>query len=145
MFDILTVSTNTYHTFHLDQAMNGISKAGFRYLELSCVSGWTEHFPFKNYPPADVENLLKKCQNYGLTISSVSGHSDLAKKEGYENLKKAVDLAHEVGAKIVNTGTVEKEADVAFLLRSLPGLGDYAQKKNCKIGLEIHGDVLKNG
>jgi len=145
MFDVITVSTNTYHTFSLEAALKGISRAGFRYLELACVRGWTEHFVLKGFTEADVENLKKKCALYGLSMSSVSGHSDLSKPEGFDNLKKAIDLAVLVGAKVVNTGTVEKEDDLSIFYQYIPELGNYALIKGVKVGLEIHGDVLKNG
>ena len=35
MQNILAGHTNSYHTYTLDQALEGISKAGFKYVELS--------------------------------------------------------------------------------------------------------------
>ena len=35
--------TNSYHGFTLKQALEGISKAGFKNVELTAVRGWTEH------------------------------------------------------------------------------------------------------
>ena len=35
MFDIWAVSTNTYHGFSLEEALTGIAKAGFPYVELA--------------------------------------------------------------------------------------------------------------
>ena len=43
MKHIVGVSTNTYHGFTLDQALDGIAAAGFEYVELTGVNGWTEH------------------------------------------------------------------------------------------------------
>ena len=145
MFQVLAVSTNTYHTFSLDDALKGISQAGFKYLELACVRGWTEHFVLRGFSESDGNHLKEKCSLYGLSISSLSGHSDLSQPEGFENVKKAIDLAVLVGAKIVNTGTVEKEEGLSVFYKHIPELGNYALKKGIKIGLEIHGDVLKNG
>ncbi len=145
MFQILAVSTNTYHNFSLDDALKGISRAGFGYLELACVRGWTEHFVLQGFTEKDVKKLQEKCALFNLTISSVSGHSDLSQPEGFDNLKKAIDLAVLVGAKVVNTGTVEKESDLPEFYKLIPDLGNYALNKGVKVGLEIHGDVLKNG
>jgi len=39
----IAVLTNTYHGFTLDEALNGIAAAGFQYVELAAVRGWTEH------------------------------------------------------------------------------------------------------
>ena len=35
--------TNSYHTYGHDEALAGIAAAGYRYVELSAVPGWTEH------------------------------------------------------------------------------------------------------
>jgi hypothetical protein len=37
--------TNSYHTYSLEEALEGIAAAGYRYVELSAVRGWTEHVP----------------------------------------------------------------------------------------------------
>ena len=33
--------TNTYHTYGLDDALEGIASAGYTHVELSAVPGWT--------------------------------------------------------------------------------------------------------
>ena len=43
MTDRLAASTNSYHTYSLEEALNGIAKAGFKSVELTSVPGWTEH------------------------------------------------------------------------------------------------------
>ena len=53
MQNILAGHTNSYHTYSLDEALEGISKAGFKYVELSAVRGWTEHVPLEA-APADI-------------------------------------------------------------------------------------------
>ena len=56
MKDIIAVSTNTYHGFSVDQALEGIAAAGFKFVELTAVRGWTEHImpdlPVKELVPA---------------------------------------------------------------------------------------------
>jgi sugar phosphate isomerase/epimerase len=37
--------TNSYHTYSLEEALEGIAAAGYRYVELTAVRGWTEHVP----------------------------------------------------------------------------------------------------
>src|SRR5687768_11493939 len=41
--DRLAASTNTYHTYSLEDALQGIAAAGFKSVELTSVPGWTEH------------------------------------------------------------------------------------------------------
>ena len=40
---IFAVNTNTYHGFTVDDALEGIARAGFRYVEIAAVRNWTEH------------------------------------------------------------------------------------------------------
>lgn len=42
----IAVTTNTYHGKSLDEALEGIAAAGFRYVEFAAISGWSEHLPF---------------------------------------------------------------------------------------------------
>ena len=51
--------TNTYHTYSLDDALAGIAAAGFRYVELSAVPGWTEHVDV-HADPADMRRRLER-------------------------------------------------------------------------------------
>ncbi|MEQ8701451.1 MAG: hypothetical protein RLO48_18895 [Bauldia litoralis] len=38
-------NTNSYHSYSLNEALEDIAGAGFRYVELSALRGWTEHVP----------------------------------------------------------------------------------------------------
>ena len=43
---IIAVNSNCYHGYSIEQAIDGIAAAGFRYIELTATKGWTEHvFP----------------------------------------------------------------------------------------------------
>ena len=40
---IIAVNSNCYHGYSIEQAIDGITAAGFRYIELTATKGWTEH------------------------------------------------------------------------------------------------------
>ena len=43
---IIAVNSNCYHGYTIEEAVAGIRKAGFRYIELTATKSWTEHvFP----------------------------------------------------------------------------------------------------
>ena len=140
MFDIWAVSTNTYHGFSLEEALTGIAKAGFPYVELACVEGWTNHFSVINHREEDLKKLRNALSRLGLQVASISAHSDLSTPEGVSYLEKALDLARVLGARVVNTGTIEEGNKKGILISNLQVLASEAAKRGVKIGLEIHGD-----
>lgn len=145
LFQWLAVSTNTYHGFPLEEALEGIAKAGFRFVELSCVIGWTEHFRCDRANEKDLHNLRKKIESFGLSVVSLSAHADLATEEGCSYLSSALLSASLLGAQVVNTGTVEREENLELLKRNLEKLSREAETFGVSIGLEVHGDVFSSG
>jgi L-ribulose-5-phosphate 3-epimerase len=146
MDNILGLNTNTYHTYTLDDALEGTAKGGFKYIELSAVRGWTEHVPLDG-TEADYREIKAKLAHWGLTPCSLSGHSDLTTKPGLIDGKKAVDLCAKFGLTILNTaigGHYSEDEDKAAFMGNVYELADYAAERGVKIGLEIHGDIMAN-
>lgn len=152
MRDRLAASTNTYHTYSLEEALAGISAAGFKSVELTSVPGWTEHVrrDADDEEIAHVKDLLRK---YDLEAISFSGHSDLVSDAGVVEFRKALNLAHKLGIQYVSTstgghdassaGTLEEQR-VRFLERIGP-LADEAASLGITICLETHGGLLASG
>jgi len=133
--------TNTYHTYGFDEALAGIAEAGYRYVELSAVPGWTEHVDLDT-PPADVRRALER---YGLEAVSLSGHSDLTTREGLEHGIKAVRWAADYGLPIMNTavgGHQSADENEAAFLGNVGKLADAAESAGVIVALEIHGDIM---
>ena len=51
--DRLGGHSNSYHSYALDDTLEGIGAAGYKFVELSAVRGWTEHVPLE----ADAKTL----------------------------------------------------------------------------------------
>ena len=137
----LSGHTNTYHTHGLDEALAGIAEAGYRYVELSAVPGWTEHVDLD----ADPSELRRKLEHYGLAAVSLSGHSDLTTREGLEHGVKAVRWAADFGIPIVNTavgGHQSADENEAAFLGNVGKLADAAEAAGVVVALEIHGDIM---
>ncbi len=67
------VVTSTYPNFNSKEAMEGIAKAGFKYIELASAPSYFEHMP-RPETKADqqiVDSVLKDCKDYGLIPYSV--------------------------------------------------------------------------
>ncbi len=141
------VLTNTYHTHTLDEALEGIAQAGFKYVELSAVRGWTEHVNLDS-TDSDLQKLQDKLKSMGLEAMSLSGHSDLTTKEGLENGKKALDICHKLGLDIMTAaigGHYSEEEDEAAFMANIDELADYAEERGVVVALEIHGIIMATG
>ena len=144
MANPLAGHTNSYHTYGHEQALAGIADAGFKYVELSAVPGWTEHVDLD----ADRGELLRKLESYGLEPVSLSAHSDLTTEDGLAHGLKAVRWAGEYGIPIVNTavgGHQSADENEAAFLGNIHALADEAERAGVVVGLEIHGDIMASG
>jgi L-ribulose-5-phosphate 3-epimerase len=133
--------TNSYHTYSEDDALAGIAEAGYRYVELSAVPGWTEHVDLSTAPA----EKRKKVEGYGLEAVSLSGHSDLTTDEGLEHGIAAVRWAAEYGIPIMNTavgGHQSADENEAAFLGNVQALADAADAAGVVVALEIHGDIM---
>jgi sugar phosphate isomerase/epimerase len=136
--------TNTYHSYSHDEALQGIAEAGFKYVELSAVPGWTEHVDLDG----DNDELRRQLDGYGLDPVSLSAHSDLTTADGLEHGLKAVRWAGELGIPIVNTavgGHQSADENEAAFLGNINALADEAEAAGVALGLEIHGDIMASG
>jgi len=135
--------TNSYHTYRLDEALAGIAEAGFRYVELSAVPGWTEHVRLDG-----AEDLRRELRRHELTAVSVSAHSDLTTRDGLQYGIQAVRWAADFGIPIVNTaigGHASREENEKSFLENIGQLADAAKAAGVVVALEIHGDIMATG
>jgi L-ribulose-5-phosphate 3-epimerase len=135
--------TNTYHTYGLDDALEGIASAGYTHVELSAVPGWTEHVELNGS-----DELRRKLDQWALTPVSLSAHSDLTTREGLEHGIKAVRWAADYGIPIVNTaigGHASQDEDERAFLQNVGELADAAERAGIVVALEIHGEIMASG
>jgi sugar phosphate isomerase/epimerase len=139
--------TNSYHTYSLEEALEGIAGAGFKFVELSAVTGWTEHVPL-DADGKTLSSIQRMLNRLGLNPVSLSGHSDLTTKEGLAIGKKAIDLCDRLGIQIMNTaigGHYSEHEDEAGFMGNIHELADYAAARDILIGIEIHGEITNHG
>jgi sugar phosphate isomerase/epimerase len=152
MADRLAASTNTYHSYSLEEALDGIARAGFRSVELTSVPGWTEHVR-RDADDAEIQRVKDLLARHGLTAVSLSGHSDLVSDEGVAEFRKALAIARKLGVDKITTstgghadtssGSLDEQRQ-AFLERIGP-LADEAARDGIDICLETHGGLLATG
>ena len=147
-------TTSCYTGFDLDDALRGISKAGLNYVELSAMfipcdtkADIAEHVVPEKMSHDDIKCLETTLRQHSLSPMSISGHSDLVKSEGVGALRKRIDLAKRIGAKIVNTkaGDPSSEEDVRSFYKNVSDLAEYAADKGVIVALETGGAFCSNG
>jgi L-ribulose-5-phosphate 3-epimerase len=150
--DRLAVSTNSYHTYSLDEALAGIAGAGFRSVELSSVPGWTEHVR-RDADDAELQRVRDLLAEHHLTAVSMSGHTDLASEAGADDFRNVFRLCAALGISMVTTSTgghddssqgTPEEQKAAFLKLFRP-LADEAAGMGISICLETHGGISATG
>lgn len=152
MADRLAVSTNTYHSYSFEEALAGISAAGYTSVELSSVPGWTEHV--LRHSTTDQLGAVKELlARYSLDPISLSGHSDLTSDEGIEEFRHSIRIASYLGITHLttstgghddsSTGTLDEQR--AAVVPNIQAMADLAASEGVHICLETHGGVSATG
>ena len=150
--DRLAASTNTYHTYSLEDALQGIAAAGFKSVELTSVPGWTEHVR-RDADDEELAYIKDQLRSNGLEAISLSGHSDLVSEAGVEEFRKALRIAQSLGIHYVTTSTGGHDASSAgsledqraSFMQHIRPLADEAAGMGITICLETHGGLLATG
>ncbi|MHB1376188.1 MAG: sugar phosphate isomerase/epimerase family protein [Candidatus Humimicrobiaceae bacterium] len=145
----IAVVTSTYPNYSGKEAIEGISKAGFKYIELASAPSYFEHIPRPELgvDKEIVDKVLKECKDHGLTVQSIAGHTRLMKEDSVKNYKKVLDFAYLAGVKFstTDTGEVKGKDDEKKFYSDIREIGDYAKDKGITICLEMHGSWCNNG
>lgn len=144
MINKICINSNTYHGYSLNDAMKGTSKAGFKYLELTAVRGWTEHVDAL-MSDKEIENVKSNLSSLGLSTISLSGHCDIMDDKRLDDFIKNIELAHKFDCKYIITSTGEahfgsnENSGEDILVRNIKKCIPYCEKYGMTMTLEIHG------
>ena len=142
---IIAVNSNCYHGYSIEEAIDGISAAGFHTIELTATKGWTEHvFPSMSF--AYLNAVKDRLKAAGLTPFAMSGHTNLMDEERLgdfiENIKLAAFfdcdyIVSSIGeAHLKDKAVASNEVAAKHIRDLLP----YLQEYNLTLVLENHGD-----
>ncbi len=141
---IIAVNSNCYHGYSIEEAIDGIAAAGFRYIELTATKGWTEHV----FPSQSFEYLLSvkdKLDAAGLVPFAMSGHCNLMDTERIGDFVKNIRLAaffgcdyivSSIGEAHLKDNAVADNETVAGYIRALV---PYLEQFDLMLVLETHG------
>jgi sugar phosphate isomerase/epimerase len=140
----IACTTGGYRGHDLDRVLLGLSKAGFRHVELSAIPSPRSRIIPEQMNADDIRRFEEKLAGYSLTPVSVSGHADLAQASGVAQFKARIDFAAALGVSIVNTGTGHtptSEDEERFFAYMKTDLLPYAADRGVQIALETHGGL----
>lgn len=150
MLNQLTINSNTYHGFTLEEAVKGASVAGFRQIELAAVKDHTAHV-LPDMSTAQLQDIKKLLQEFGMTCVGIGAHSNVITEEGVENLLKSVELTKEFDCQylITASGDAHNDTDViedaTILARNLEPIIKKCEELNKVLLLETHGNNYATG
>lgn len=142
---ILAVNSNCYHGFPIEDAIEGIQRAGFHYIELTATKGWTEHvFPDQSFEClAQVQDLLRAAD---LTPFSMSGHCNLMDEKRIGDFVMNMRLAAFFGCRYIVSSIGEAHlhdqsvADNATVAAHIAALVPELDRHGLTLVLETHGN-----
>ncbi|HNX61066.1 MAG TPA: sugar phosphate isomerase/epimerase family protein [Candidatus Limiplasma sp.] len=144
MSGMIAVNSNCYHGFTLEQAIAGIRRAGFRYIELTATKGWTEHV-FPDMPFEKLLTIQDELDAAGLIPFSMSGHCNLMDTARISDFVKNIRLAAFFGCRYIVSSIGEAHlkdravADAATVAGHIAALLPELEKYNLMLVLETHG------
>jgi sugar phosphate isomerase/epimerase len=144
------LNLNSYHGFDVDQALEGAAAAGFRYIELCAVKGWTENV-MPDMDKAELDRIKKKIAALNLEVVALGGHCNLMDKQRLDDFRKNIYLAADFGCKYIvsSTGEAHFGKDEHFsddvLIENIKSLLPDLEKTGMILGLEVHGEEYGTG
>lgn len=140
---VVAGNTNSYHSYSLSEALDGIAAAGFGHVELSAVRGWTEHVPLES-GSAELTRIRKLLASVGLTPVSLGGHSDLSTDEGVKLGQLALNLCGELEVSILITAAGREGGEQRFI-DNIRQLAEDANRSGVRVAIEVAGDLAPTG
>ncbi len=149
MKNTIGVVTSTYPNYSAEEALEGISRAGFKYVELATCPGFFEHISPRpeDMKPGDEKKVLDLCEKYNLTLQCIAAHTRMMKEDTVKNLKAVIDFAYRANVHFINTdtGEVNGHSDEEKFYSDITELANYAKDREVTICLEMHGNWCNTG
>jgi sugar phosphate isomerase/epimerase len=142
---IVAVNSNCYHKYSIEDAIEGISGAGFHYIELTATKGWTEHV-FPNMSFEYLCGVKSRLGAFGLEPIALSGHTNLMDPDRARDFINNIKLAAFFGcayivssigeAHIEDRTTAADEVSARHIREFVPYLDEFG----LTLALETHGE-----
>jgi len=150
MLHQLALNSNTYHGYSLEEAIKGASEAGFKQIEISAVKDHTSHISTE-MTENELEEFKQLLKSYNMTCIGISGHSNVMKEAGIDQLLKNIDLAVFFDCRYIITATGDSHDDsdviddINILVENLQPVLEKCEKLKKMLVIETHGNNFATG
>lgn len=139
-----TGSSIIFLPYSLEQALQGLSEAGFRNVEIGAVKDFLEHLDPDAIGPAEVAHCQTLLDRYGLRCVSMSGHAPLHLDIGRERLTNVLRAGRELGIEVLNTftGDATTEEEIEAFVRNVNAVAEEAEAAGIRLCIETDSNLL---
>jgi sugar phosphate isomerase/epimerase len=147
MKNLIIATTDSYKFLPLERALQGLSRVGFKSIELLGASEWKPHYDASTATEEVRAELGDSLNKYDLKIASLSGHSNLASEEGFFKFHDRLEFAASMKIKIVNTGVgdLSSESKREVFYKNIRKIAITASSLGITVALEPHGNWAPSG
>ncbi len=136
----LGCSTILYGALPLETALDGISRAGYKAIELCAIQGMAPHLP-DILRMEEYLDIGKKVADRGLVIESIGNSTNLLDGQAAFRMSRIIHAAAVLGAHYITTGPGGKSDDEESFKKVVATLGELAKtagEYRVKISLKPH-------
>jgi len=141
---IQTGSSICFKPYSLEEALRGLSEAGFENVEIGAVKGFLEHLDPDRLGPVEIEETRTLLDRFGLRCVSLSGHAPLHLDEGLQRLRRVLAAGRALDVLVLNTftGDAETPDEVGRFKANARVLADEAQAVGIRLCIETDSNLL---
>ncbi len=141
---IQTGSSICFKPYTLEEALRGLSEAGFENVEIGAVKGFLEHLDPDRLGADEIEETKGLLGRFGLRCVSLSGHAPLHLDEGLRRLRNVLAAGKALDVLVLNTftGDAETPDEVERFKANVRVLADEAQAAGIRLCIETDSNLL---
>ena len=141
---IQTGSSICFKPYTLEEALRGLSEAGFENVEIGAVKDFLEHLDPDRLGPAEIDECRALLDRHGLRCVSLSGHAQLHTAEGLARLRRVLAAGRELDIAVLNTftGDAETPEEVEAFELHVRLLADEAEVAGIRLCIETDSNLM---
>ncbi|HLH80459.1 MAG TPA: sugar phosphate isomerase/epimerase, partial [Chthonomonas sp.] len=138
----LGCSTLLYGGFPVEVALEHISRAGYRAIELAAIPGMGDHLSQEVYQsPTLLKELSRKIADSGLTLESIGASTNLLNPDARQRFIRLMEVGGVLGAPAITTGSggvSDDEESFKTVVNLLNELSRVVRETGVKISIKPH-------